>query len=568
MHELLEREHKWDVDDHFVLPGFGDLIDDGDIDRSTVRLESVYYDTADHDLQSHGIVLRRRDGDDDTGWQLKVPDLDGRIEIRTSLADEPPAELSELLTGVRLGKELVNVATLRTERTRYRIRRREHLCAELADDQVHASVDHRLLAWREIEIEYGSKSDSLPDRIAKRLSKAGARPSKHPSKLAHALGNTATPDIDDAAHVALLDYVTDQIDAIFDGDLRLRRGQDPIHDTRVAIRRLRSTIRVFGKLLDRSATDPVDEELKWFAGLLGEVRDRQVQRRRFRDVLAQWPPELVLGPIANRINTDLQSEQLRARAEVTEAMGSARYLDILAALQQWRCGLPVKAGASVKKLHRRALRAESKADRRLAAAIESGDGAMLHRARKAAKRARYAAELRRPLDKGAATKKAEKHFKKIQRVLGEHQDSVVASDVLRRFALTAGTTPGENGFTYGLLYAREQQIAEAARGQARDLLSLEELRHPAISERAHPVGGVACVVRRTLHEDQFVDPHRGERCRITGFEVAKRHGEPQFGGVAAMFVAQLAKVGDAFGDDIDAFQVESVPTVAPFRDAA
>ncbi len=470
MYQLLEREDKWDVDDHFVLPGFDDLIDDGDIDRSTVRLESVYYDTADHDLQSHGIVLRRRDGDDDTGWQLKVPDLDGRIEIRTSLADEPPAELLDLLTGLRLGKQLVNVATLRTERTRYRIRRHEHLCAELADDQVHASVDHRLLAWREIEIEYGSKSDSLPDRLARRLSKAGARPSKHPSKLAHALGATATPDIDDAAHLALLEYVTHQIDAVFDGDLGLRRGQDPIHDTRVAIRRLRSTIRVFGKLLDRSATDPVDEELKWFAGLLGEVRDRQVQRRRFREVLAEWPPELVLGPVANRLNTDLQSEQLRARAEVTEAMGSPRYLDILSTLQQWRSGLPVDGRASVKKLHKRALRAEKKADRRLAAAIESGDDPMLHRARKAAKRARYAAELRRPLDKPAPAKRSEKHFKRIQRVLGDHQDSVVASDVLRRFALTAGTTAGENGFTYGLLYAREQLIAEAARDQARDLL--------------------------------------------------------------------------------------------------
>jgi hypothetical protein len=47
---------------------------------------------------------------------------------------------------------------------------------------------------------------------------------------------------------------------------------------------------------------------------------------------------------------------------------------------------------------------------------------------------------------------------------------VVACDVLRRFAVTAGTTAGENGFTYGLLYAREQRIAETARDQARDLL--------------------------------------------------------------------------------------------------
>ena len=175
MHELLEREDKWEVDDRFEVPRLHDLVDGGDVAASTVRLESAYYDTADHDLQSHGIVLRRRDGDDDTGWQLKVPAAEGRIEIRTSLADEPPAELEELLTGLRLGKPLVNVATLRTERTRYRIREPEHdrVYAELADDLVRASVDHRLLAWREIEVEYERDGRTLSRRLAKRLSKAG-----------------------------------------------------------------------------------------------------------------------------------------------------------------------------------------------------------------------------------------------------------------------------------------------------------------------------------------------------------------------------------------------------------
>ena len=470
MYELLEREDKWDVDDHFVVPALDDLIDDGDVDRSTVHLESEYYDTADHDLKSHGVVLRRRTGDDDTGWQLKVPDIDGRIGVRTSLAGDLPSELEELLMGLRLGKELLSVATLRTERTRYRIRQHDHLCAELEDDHVHASVDHRLLAWREIEVEYGSEGRALPRRLAKRLRAAGARPSRHPSKLVHALGTAPTPETDGDAHRALLDYVGHQIDAIFDGDLQLRRGQEPIHDTRVAIRRLRSTIRVFDKLLDSSVTEHVDEELKWFAGLLGEVRDRQVQRNRFREVLDQWPPELVLGPVANRINSDLQSEQLRARAIVTEAMDSTRYLELLATLQQWRSAIPLAGTPSIKALRKRALRTERKADRRLAAAVDSGEDAMLHRARKAAKRARYAAELRRPLDKSSATKKSEKHYKRIQKVLGEHQDSVVASDVLRRFALTAGTSAGENGFTYGLLYAREQQIADDARAQVRKLL--------------------------------------------------------------------------------------------------
>jgi CHAD domain-containing protein len=470
MQELLEREDKWDVDDHFVLPRLHDLAGGGDVDESTVHLESAYYDTSDHDLQSHGIVLRRRDGDDDTGWQLKVPAAEGRIEIRTSLTDAPPAELTEMLTGLRLGKELVNVATIRTVRTRYRIHEpeRESMSAEVADDEVHASVDHTLLAWREIEVEYGADAKPLVRRLAKRLGKAGARRSQYPSKLAHVLPAAETGKIKNPALSGLTEYIGGQIDAIFDGDMALRRGQDPIHDTRVAIRRLRSTIRVFKKLLARSEAEHLDEELKWFAGLLGEVRDRQVQRRRFREVLDEWPPERVLGPVANRINSDLQSEQLRARKAVADAMDSARYLDILVTLQRWRRQIAVSTTPTTDKLHKRALRAEKKADRRLAAAVESGEDAMLHRARKAAKRARYAAELRTPLD--SSSKRTAKHYKRIQRVLGDHQDSVVASDVLHRLALIAGTTEGENGFTFGLLFAREEQIAAAARERARGLI--------------------------------------------------------------------------------------------------
>jgi CHAD domain-containing protein len=262
-------------------------------------------------------------------------------------------------------------------------------------------------------------------------------------------------------------YMTEQIDEIFDGDLGLRRGSDPIHDTRVAIRRLRSTLRVFGKLLDRPTVEGVEDELKWFAGVLGEVRDCQVQRRRFQVAIAELPPELVLGPVANRINTDLQSDQLQARGRVTDAMNSQRYLDLLGTLQRWRTHPPIATPPSVGALTKRARRAQRKADRRLTGAIEAGDDAALHRARKAAKRARYAAELRVPVQKRA--KQTVKHYKQIQRVLGDHQDGVVASATLRRLAITAGTTAGENGFTFGLLYAREQQAAEEARRRVREV---------------------------------------------------------------------------------------------------
>jgi CHAD domain-containing protein len=471
MEEVLERETKWEVDENFALPRLDDVIAGTSVEHSTVELNSAYYDTADGDLQAHGVLLRRRDGDDDTGWQLKVPEADGRLEIRASLTDTPPAELTDMLTGLRLGKPLVNVATIRTVRERYRITEDNHhrLFAELADDHVRASTDRRLLAWREIEVELGPTAKALPPGIAKLLKKAGATPSRYPSKLAR-ISRAARPQqrTGSDAELAFSNYVSDQIDNIFDGDLGLRRGSDPIHDTRVAIRRLRSTLRVFGKLLDGAAIAGVDDELKWFAGALGEVRDCQVQRARFEDALAQIPQALVLGPVANRINTDLQSEQLQARQRVADAMASQRYLDLLALLQQWRTNPPTAEPPTAGGLMKRARRAQRKADRRLTEAVKAGDDALLHRARKAAKRARYAAELLAPLDKSA--KKTAKHYKKIQRVLGDHQDGVVATATLRRLALAAGTTAGENGFTYGVLYAREQQAAEKARRDARKLL--------------------------------------------------------------------------------------------------
>jgi inorganic triphosphatase YgiF len=67
MDEVLERELKWDVAEDFALPSLDDIVAEADVERSTVTLSSAYYDTVDGDLQTHGVLLRRRDGDDDAG---------------------------------------------------------------------------------------------------------------------------------------------------------------------------------------------------------------------------------------------------------------------------------------------------------------------------------------------------------------------------------------------------------------------------------------------------------------------------------------------------------------------
>ena len=105
-------------------------------------------------------------------------------------------------------------------------------------------------------------------------------------------------------------------------------------------------------------------------------------------------------------------------------------------------------------------RATKKLDKRLHRAIAarlSGDpdaDHLLHQARKAGKRARYAVELAEPvLGKKASTIIEDR--KALQDVLGDYQDSFVAADFLRTQGVRLGTQSGHNGFTYGLLYGRE-----------------------------------------------------------------------------------------------------------------
>jgi CHAD domain-containing protein len=257
-------------------------------------------------------------------------------------------------------------------------------------------------------------------------------------------------------------YTRAQLDAIIAGDIGLRRGEDPIHDTRVAIRRLRSTLRVFAKVLTEGEARRVDRELKWFAGLLGEVRDCQVQVERLTGALDELPAELVLGPVRGDLTSGLLGTELPARQRVAEAMDSDRYLQMLAVLRQWRADPPMDDG-DAHALRRCARRAAKKADRRLAAAVSGRDDAALHRARKSAKRARYAAEALVPVE--PRSRHAVKGYKRIQSLLGDHQDTVVARQVLRRIAAT-GAERGRNGFTYGVLFERECQLANRYRKKA------------------------------------------------------------------------------------------------------
>ena len=88
--------------------------------------------------------------------------------------------------------------------------------------------------------------------------------------------------------------------------------------------------------------------------------------------------------------------------------------------------------------------------------------AAIHEARKAAKRARYAAEAAAPALGGPARRQAAQ-AKELQQLLGDHHDSVVARAVLLDLTGQARAA-GEDTFTYGLMH----------RGQACQAAEIEQ----------------------------------------------------------------------------------------------
>jgi CHAD domain-containing protein len=469
-----ERELKFDVPDRWVLPELKGLVSvGGSVQRETVTLESTYYDTADCDLLHARITLRRRTGDADTGWHLKVPDGDARTEIRLPLGGRGvPEPLRASTLGVRAGAALTPIAMVRTERAVHRlVDANDTALAELVVDDVTATQYGEaavIRTWREVEVELIDGDERLLSRAARWLGKSGARPSASGSKLGRTLDVVPRrpPETRDLSGL-IRTYLDAQYEQILRGDIDLRREQDVVHATRVATRRYRSVLHVFAPVLETERAARLDVDLKWLAAALGEVRDRQVLRAHLDKILADLPPELVLGPVKARIDQTLTREQQQGVADLERVMRSQRYFALLRELREWSARPPITGDGPAAQVTTFLDKAERKVRQRLKAARHSADrdGAM-HRARKAAKRARYTAELSEP-KLGQAARKRKKQAKKIQQRLGDRQDRVVAAVFLHRVGAAAGTTPGENGFTFGLLHERELELARRVDRQVR-----------------------------------------------------------------------------------------------------
>jgi CHAD domain-containing protein len=247
---------------------------------------------------------------------------------------------------------------------------------------------------------------------------------------------------------------------------------DSVHQMRVTTRRLRAALRSFGPVIPRPATGTVSAELKWLGGLLGEARDGEVLPRHLLASLETVPVELLIGPVQARVQGHYAPRRASARELVIEAFESERYAALLGDLDQLALDPPLgpKAAAPARDVLPAAVhKAYRQVSRRMRRARQAPPGqardVALHEARKSARRARYAAEAASPAS-GKPARKFAKQMKKVQSVLGDHQDTVIARQAARDLGISAYQA-GENAFTYGLLYERELHQAERLQSRAR-----------------------------------------------------------------------------------------------------
>ena len=213
-------------------------------------------------------------------------------------------------------------------------------------------------------------------------------------------------------------------------------------------------------MFDAAPAEELNDELSWYADVLGQVRDRDILSSRLTKQIAELPPEQVRGPVEAEIRKTLAAERDKAVDQLNKAMRTKRYRHLVQLLRGWRAAPPLTEAAG--KENTAAVRyvenAKRKADKRLRKADD--DIERLHRARKSMKRARYAAELVEPAD--GQMKAIAREAEEMQTLLGEHQDATVAANFLATTSV-AGDEGQGTGFTYGILMANELNRAAEIR---------------------------------------------------------------------------------------------------------
>lgn len=438
---------------------------------ATRKLLSIYFDTDDFFLKNRDIVLRvRRDG---RHWIQAVKGGGGvraglhqRHEWEAPVAGDRPdfAKLADpgliaLFSDAALRRRLRPVFATEFARTVWLLETEAGDRVEMALDRGEIRADQGKSPISEVELELKTGNPAVLFELALALQEAVPLRPENASKAERGYALCAAPSPRPAVKAAppgLARKMT--VDAAFraiawncvgqlqDNQGLLLRGYDAeaVHQMRVAVRRLRSALNLFGAAMPGIRDAALLEELRWLVGELGPARDWDV-------FLGQTLP-----PVVEALPQDAGLERLRrdagrfrreARERAAAAAASPRCHRLLLTLGRWlwrepwrdagAAGLaqpnqPLKdyAAAMLGKRHRQ-LRRRGRDLARL-------DREQRHALRIAAKKQRYAAEFFSGLYPRKAARRYLQALAALQDEFGALNDQAVAGRLLERIGAGGG----------------------------------------------------------------------------------------------------------------------------------
>lgn len=344
----VERELKLGATPDLEVPDLTDVVPGVQVrELPTLDLDATYLDTPDLRLVRAGVSLRRRTGEGDPRWTLKLPaPSEGGALVRRELdvvdaGDAVPARLAELVTGWVRSATLGPVIVIRSHRRRLQLVDADgRELAELDDDDVTVvDGDREVGRFREIEVELaGGSSTGLLQAVGEALTAAGAGAPDPTSKVQRGLGARAdapadlvVPTLTPAATVAELvaAALVEPVGVVVATDHVLRLDDDPdgVRKVRSALRRWRHHLSTLSSLLDADWAGPLREAPRPLLDALAEVRRTDAVTARLLRAVGALPSEL--RPDAVAVVGHLEARRAERMAGVQAAIAGPGYVGLL-----------------------------------------------------------------------------------------------------------------------------------------------------------------------------------------------------------------------------------------------
>jgi inorganic triphosphatase YgiF len=467
--------------------------------RKPATLVSVYFDTKKLKLRKNGLSLRvRRIGSRRVQTLKEDGGESGSLVARHEWEHEIHGEQPELdalqhttlepLIGKKLRRQLMPLFETRVQRTVYPIRKGgSEIELTIDKGKIEAGRRSSPLCEVELELKRGQIDDlfNTARALARQVPVQLAVSSK--AERGYSLMTGTESAVVKRAPVALTSDLS--CEASFRGIARaclrqlvanrpatMRGDAEGLHQMRVALRRLRAAISLFGDMLADAQTQEMKTQLQWITGELGPAREFEVFIRRVLMPVAQNKPD---GTGVGVLTEDLEQERQDAVERARTAVESERFRNLMIDIAAW-----IEIGDWSRNTHDRAsvvreipitaLAADELNKRRKKVLKRGGrirelDAERRHKLRIQAKKLRYAAEFFAGAFPGKKARQRREDFvaglENLQDTLGDLNDISVHEELTERIVDRKETNgkrrPGraKRAFAAGRLSGREEARA-------------------------------------------------------------------------------------------------------------